>query len=102
MNYTYSLRNPYLYEYSLGSLEVYSFGYGLLTTFSVDADYSKSNEYFGLEPEEIAKREEDIEDETERMGILPPDKLLKRIMDRPSDVMNKFLESWEGWRAAAQ
>lgn len=35
MNYTYSLRNPYLYEYSLGSLEVYSFGYYQMRTASL-------------------------------------------------------------------
>ena len=68
----------------------------------VDASYSKSNEYFGLNKEEISKKIDEIEDEGERMGVLSPDKVWSALEHRQSGLMDRFLGSWEGWQADAQ
>ena len=68
----------------------------------VDASYSKSNEYFGLDKEEISKKIDEIEDEGERMGVLSPDKVWSALEHRQSGLMDRFLGSWEGWQADAQ
>ena len=49
MNYTYSLRNPYLYEYSLGALEMYSFGYALVNTSAISAPQPRPFQLIGFD-----------------------------------------------------
>ncbi|MDA7583908.1 hypothetical protein N8739_01530 [Luminiphilus sp.] len=66
---------------------------------SVDAAYSKSDNYFGLKRQDIEDQIDALDDETERMGVISADKLFSKLENRQSDIMDDFLGSWESWRA---
>ena len=69
---------------------------------SVDADYSKSDDHFGLKRQEIQAQIDALEDETERMGVIDADKLFSKLVNRQSGIMDDFLGSWESWRAGTR
>ena len=66
---------------------------------SVEADFVKDDDHYGKTETQIREDLNAIEDEAERMGVISTGTLFNKLTHRQSDLMDRFLSSYEQWKA---